>query len=249
MRNGSKVKLLIALAGPLTSVSLGALMLVSVAVVTAAPNPTASDAPWTVGGLGPLAMLLVWLGSANVLLGVLNLVPGSPLNGGAVLHSFLWAAGREPKRALNLASRVARVAAWSLIAAGLLTIALAPTTWTDAGVFGGMALVLIGWLVARAADQYTLQSAIDEMLESMPVTSLPGGEILSVPPNIPVSSLLSDYVLSANDCTWPVIDQGRLVGLVHPADVRNVPREQWDTTEVGEIMTGVDQWLEAKNMA
>ncbi len=60
-----------------------------------------------------------------------------------------------------------------------------------------------------------------------------------VPPNIPISNLVDQYVIGTDERFFPVIDNNRLVGMVCGEDVLKVPRERWDTTEVGEIMTAV----------
>ncbi len=84
---------LMAIVGPLSSLLLGALFLAlgsADARATLASHPLA-----TFSHLGPLATLLLWLGSVNVLLGLFNLVPGFPLDGGRVLRSLLWATTKD----------------------------------------------------------------------------------------------------------------------------------------------------------
>jgi CBS domain-containing protein len=59
----------------------------------------------------------------------------------------------------------------------------------------------------------------------------------TVTPTLPVSRLVYDYVMGADERAFPVMDGERLVGLVCLEDIRKIPREAWDHTTVGEIMT------------
>ncbi len=105
-----RAELLMALAGPLASLVLGAGL---VALASALAGPLEIDFERTSGAvrrLGPLATLLLWLGPVNVMLGLFNLVPGFPLDGGRVLRAVMWAATRNLRRATRLASQAGHLA-------------------------------------------------------------------------------------------------------------------------------------------
>ena len=84
----------IAVVGPVTSLAVGLISLV-----------TASLAP-----PGLLLLALQGLAGANLIVGMLNLVPGLPLDGGRVLKSIVWALSRNQILGTTVAAWVGRVA-------------------------------------------------------------------------------------------------------------------------------------------
>src|SRR5712691_7965306 len=70
-------ELLIAAAGPLVSLLLGAAFLVPALLSHRH---------------GPIAVMCVWAGLMNVSVGVFNLLPGFPMDGGRVFRAAMWAA-------------------------------------------------------------------------------------------------------------------------------------------------------------
>ncbi len=87
---------------------------------------------------------------------------------------------------------------------------------------------------------------IEDVLGSVCVAQLMNVNVPLVPPNIPVSTLVYDYIIQTDEHAFPVIDNGRLVGLVSIRDIRKVPRPGWEQTEVGEIMTAAAQLTTAR---
>ncbi len=95
-----------------------------------------------------IAHLLVeaatWLAGINLMLGLFNLLPGAPLDGGRILRAFLWRRHGDWPRATVFAARAGSIVAWVLIGFGVLEF-FAGTS------MGGLWLVFIGWFVLSAA--------------------------------------------------------------------------------------------------
>jgi Zn-dependent protease len=86
----ARIEFVIAIVGPITSLVLGfgILALASLMMSVSVSSP---EAAWTgMAELGPAMTLLAWLGPINIVIGLFNLVPGFPLDGGRVLRSILW---------------------------------------------------------------------------------------------------------------------------------------------------------------
>ena len=136
-RPGAEVR--IALVGPMVSLGLGV-------VLTALTQVT--------GALGAPALVLVtvsWLAAMNLLLGVFNLLPGTPLDGGRVLHGLLWRHSADRDRATQAVTRSGQVIGFLLAATGVLLML--------GGAWDGLWLVIVGWFLIGAASAAPNHSA------------------------------------------------------------------------------------------
>ena len=106
----AKSEFWIAIAGPITSVVIGLVLL-----------GTAWLGGWLVAGgpATPLTSVLVWLGYINILLAAFNMVPGYPLDGGRVLRALIWSVTHNADRATRLAAKVGQAVAFLFILSGL----------------------------------------------------------------------------------------------------------------------------------
>lgn len=137
---------LIAVAGPITSFLLAGLSLFL----------------WYVGhgaGWSPLVVgSAAYIGVLNLVLGVFNLLPGFPMDGGRVLRAVLWKTTGSVTSATRWASRVGAGMAWLLMAYGLWEM-------TTGAVLGGVWLVFIGWFIRHAARASYRQHLVSRMQE------------------------------------------------------------------------------------
>lgn len=65
--------------------------------------------------------------------------------------------------------------------------------------------------------------------------------VTSVPEDTPVRELIDDYLMTSDQSAFPVVRDGRLVGLVTMEDVRGTPRDHRDELHVSHIMTPADE--------
>jgi len=191
--------------------------------------------------LDPLTTLLLWLGPINLILGIFNLVPSFPLDGGRVLRSILWAATKNLRTATRWASWIGQAIAWLMIVGGIAMIFGTRLPFFGTGVVSGVWLAIIGWFLSNAAIQSYQQLVIHDMLEGVPVTRLMRTNVPAVAPTMSISALVDDYILHSDERAFPVLEGDRPVGLVTLDDVRKVARDAWETTTVGEIMTPAEQ--------
>lgn len=207
---------LIALAGPVTSIILGGAFVGLGAVI---------DQP-------QVAALVGWLGVVNVVLGVFNLIPGFPMDGGRVLLALLWRVRGDRVAATRSAALVGRLLAYLLIALGVFW-ALSPN-----GLFGGLWLALIGWFLSNAAEATVAQAGVERSLTGVRVRDAMDGEPPSVSPNESVADLVSERLLRGEDRSFLVLhDDGGLAGVVTLGDVRRLPRDDWAGARITDVMT------------
>lgn len=209
---------LIAVAGPLVSVVIGVSSLVL----------------WPIaeGVSEPLGAILHYLGFANLILVAFNLIPAYPLDGGRVLRAFLWGALDSVYRATRIASAVGVLIGFLFMAGGIFLVFRAPLS--------GIWLVAIGWFLQSAAQQSYQQLMVRRLFEGVRVGQLMDREPVTISPEVPVDQLV-DALLSYNVRSFPVIEDGRLVGIVTLTDVRNAPRNEWESRRVRDLMTPFDR--------
>jgi Zn-dependent protease/CBS domain-containing protein len=237
-----KGEFLIAIVGPITSIVLGGL-LVMIAVLLGAPQDTAFSPTGFLTEAGPAITLLLWLGSINVLLGIFNMVPGFPLDGGRVLRSIFWSITGNFRRATRYASRVGQFVAWIFIVAGIAMIFGLQIPFFGSGLIGGVWLAFIGWFLNSAAAQSYRQVIIEDILGGIPVDQLMRQDPPTVPSRYTIDDLINEHVMRSDDHAFPVIDHDRLMGIITLEDIKHVPRNEWPSTMVEDIMTPADKLI------
>ncbi len=232
---------LLAIVGPLTSLAIGGFCLLAVSLFAPLSADAALNPGLAFASLDPLTTLLLWLGSANIVLGIFNLLPGFPLDGGRVLRAILWGVTGNFRTATRWAAGVGQVLAWLLIFSGIAMIFGVEIPFFGTGLIGGLWLAFIGWFMSSAARQSYQQVVVHDMLEGVPAARLMRANVPAVSPGTSTSDLVHHYVMGTDERAFPVLDGDRLVGLVTLEDIRKVAREDWDTTSAAEIMTPADQ--------
>ncbi|HLH23197.1 MAG TPA: site-2 protease family protein [Chloroflexota bacterium] len=207
---------LISIVGPLTSFVLAAIFWAAHQLV----------------GLGdsPLGAALGYLAIINLILGVFNLVPGFPLDGGRVLRSAIWAATGSLRRATDIASYVGQGVGFLLIFWGVARL-------LSGDFFGGLWTAFIGWFLNSAAETTRQQQVLSENLRGVRVAELMDPHPPTTPPDLTVTEFVTEHVLRRGQRALLVTEAGRLLGIVSITDAKELPQEAWATTPVARIMT------------
>jgi Zn-dependent protease len=208
----------VAVVGPVTSLVLSG---IAYLVAVAAPRASAVEAI-----AGYLALI-------NALLGMFNLIPGYPLDGGRVLRAIIWQVTGDSRRSTELATAVGRLVAWGFMVWGFWRV-------LNDDVFGGIWIAAIGWFLQNAASASLEQAIAEQRLRRLRVGDVIRPDPTAVAPNISVAELVERYMLPGARRSVPVVDDDRVVGIVTLSDVRNVPPEERRTTLVRSIMGGRD---------
>src|ERR1700694_6046933 len=215
---------LITFVGPLTSLVLGTLFYIASAAIGAGANP------------GLLPATLSWLGYINLLLGVFNLLPAFPLDGGRLLQSLIWLRTGDRGRATSIAARIGMAFAILLIAYGLATFLVA------GNLIGGVWAVFLGWFLLSAARAEEAGGLIRQALSGISVGDVMTPNPVQAPDDISVEEALHGYVLTSRHSTFPTHDAGgRLSGLLTMAALKNVAPDARPTTRIREIICPLDK--------
>jgi Zn-dependent protease len=106
-----------AIVGPLTSLVLGGIFFgVSIFLMGKIISYNELFSNTVTNNYTGIESVIGYLAWINVLLGIFNLLPGFPLDGGRVLRSILWGSTRSLIKATNIAGRVGQFFGWALIA-------------------------------------------------------------------------------------------------------------------------------------
>jgi len=201
-----------AFAGPLTSFIIGA---VSLALFLLLGRFTVDSVAFE-----GVTVLVGLLGFYNVVLGIFNLVPAFPMDGGRLLRSY-YVSKMSYVEATRKAARVGRYFAIGMGLVGLLSF--------------NLILILIAFIVYMGASEEEQSTVISESLSGVTVRQVMTSSVEVIHPDISVQQLL-DLMLATRHMGFPVVELG-LVGIVTLSDVQKVPRDQLALTRVRSIMT------------
>lgn len=212
-------ELAIAVAGPLTNLLLAGVLLAAATVV-------GRD---TVTGV-----VLTFLGDLNAVIGVFNLLPAHPLDGGAILRAMLtWITG-DVVTAARWSSRAGQALGAVLVVGGVLGGFLA----SGDGSFGLLWLAVIGMFVLGAARAGLLQADVRARLEDVTVADLAQPLRWIGAMDWTVSMVVSRVARTQG--MGLVVDEGnRAVGIFGPDHLAEVPTNHWEHLTLGESMEAV----------
>jgi membrane-associated protease RseP (regulator of RpoE activity) len=164
------------------------------------------------------------------MLGLFNLIPGLPLDGGNILKALVWKITGNPYKGVKFASRVGQAFGWMAIASGLLPLLS----------YGGSLNfwnVLVGWFLLQNAGRAAQFATVQEQLAGLTAADV-------VTPNSPIvaaTTSLRDFADQriVNQDVWRKFlvtnAEGQLVSELMVSDLKAVPNDRWSTMTVGEL--------------
>jgi CBS domain-containing protein len=188
-------------------------------------------------GAQGLVVLGSLLGMVNVQLGLFNLIPGFPLDGGRVLRAGLWARNKDFNRAT---SQAALVGIGFGVALGLIGAIVMAGAWS--GILGqsiatnGAWLILIGAFLFAAALTNKRQVAPQIFLASVTVRQIMVHRIVTLLPDMSVQDAVDQYFVAQGCGEFAVCEEGQVLGVVTVRDVQALPPALWPRRRVREIM-------------
>jgi Zn-dependent protease/predicted transcriptional regulator len=220
-----KTEFWMGIVGPITSAVIGVVCL----ALAWALGWSAGATPGT-----PLLAMAVWLGYINITLAAFNMIPGFPLDGGRVLRAIIWWNTKDPSRATRIAARVGQLIAFGFIMSGFFRF------FTGAGL-GGLWLAFIGWFLLVAARESQTRVRVAEDLRGIRVGDIMTRECPTVDRHFNLQSFADDYLLRTGRSCFFVVENGHIAGRVTPQEVKEVARNRWPYTTVGDIMRPLDK--------
>jgi Zn-dependent protease len=187
-------------------------------------------------GYMPLLAMVTYLALLNLILGMFNLLPGFPLDGGRVLRAAVWGATRDFRRATLVAANTGRFFGYFMIFSGLFLL-------LHGDVFDGIWIAFIGWFLESAASSQVQQTMVRGLLVGHKVGEVMKREFEPLPGDLTLEELVEKHVLVGGQRAFIISRSGRPVGLLTLSTVREVPRSKWATTTAGEAMVPMERLI------
>lgn len=182
------------------------------------------------GSASPIAALTQYLMFVNLLIGLFNLIPAFPLDGGRVLRSLVWKATQSQERATRVASLTGSVLGFGLIGVGVVAI------FTNS-LITGIWLMFIGWFIQSTASSVRQSNSERLVVSGRTVGDAMDRQLRIVPPGLSLRRLVDEYIVAQMQRAYLVMLGDTFYGLITVSDVRSVPAEEWGTKWVSEAMT------------
>lgn len=211
-----KSEMVIAIVGPLSSLIIGFSFLIVVFLSPIILSPI-------------IYVSLLYTGISNIGLGLFNLIPAFPVDGGRVLRAFLWYRRHDILSATKTASRVGSFFAYGLMVYGVLQAFLF-------GFFNGFWLVLIGSYLNRQTKQAYIQVKNEAILSTLYAKEMMSIPHLEIPFDTLISDAVKDYFMIYKRLYFSVIQGDTIVGVVHINDIKKIPQNQRHQYIVGYVM-------------
>ena len=211
-----KSEIIIAAVGPLSSLVIGFVFLLIIFL-------SSSTLP------AIIFVSLFYTGISNISLGLFNLIPAFPIDGGRILRAFLWYRKRDILSATKIASRVGSYLAYGLMAYGFLQIVLF-------GFITGFWLVIIGSYLNRQTKQSYIQVKNMAALSTIYAKEMISAPQIKIPFEMLISDAVSNYFMVYKKSYFSVIQRDKIVGIIHMNDIKKIPNEQREEFIVGYAM-------------
>lgn len=203
--DSARTELLMTIVGPLTSLAIAGLFWLL----------------WVLGRHAHLTALIVVsrpVAIINLLLGLFNLLPAYPLDGGRIFRSIVWLIRKDFMKATKIATDGGVMLSYFLIALGLLAL-------LGGDIIGGLWFAIIGFFLNQSA-RYSYRETLDQqILEGVNVSEVINKDFVTVALGTPVRDFLTDFVLRYKQYDFLVQDKkGSISGIIELARVSRVNR-------------------------
>lgn len=169
------------------------------------------------------------LAFVNIVLGVFNLAPGFPLDGGRVLRSAVWKITGDFDKATRVAIIGGRGVALLMIVVGVIDL-------FSRGDFGGLWWIVLGWFLFQAASTASAQMEAKQVLSGVTAGQIMTPTPIAVDGGISLQQVFDEYFMQHNYSCFPVVLGGRVRGLISLRELRGVDRRRWEATPTLDVM-------------
>jgi Zn-dependent protease/predicted transcriptional regulator len=217
----------IALAGPITSFAIAAVL----ALILFLLSRVSLQSDFALYKI--VDVVLIYGTIVNILLGIFNLIPAFPLDGGRILRASILNWKKDYEKATKIAVRVGVIISYAFMGSGFIIMLLGD-------FFAGIWILLIGWFLNNGAQSYMSQYQLSSILSRVHLRDIMNTNIIFVKDTFTIKEALSEYFNRHAKDSFPVLDDQRhLLGIVTFKDASNILESSRDYVLVKDVMIPV----------
>lgn len=207
-------ELVISGVGPVTSLGVGAV----------------AGVAWYLGPGGLVGLAFEVLAGVNLLIGVLNLLPGMPLDGGRLLRAVVWQVSGDPHRGTTVAGWAGRVLAVLVLFLPVLLLALG----VEVGVTDLLVSLVLAWFLWSSATSAIKTAWVRSRIPRLQARQL-ARRTVTVPEDLPLAEAIRRAHVAQAGSIVTVDHAGRPAGIVNEVAVTATPEERRPWVSVGTV--------------
>ena len=186
-------------------------------------------------GAEVIRAVVSWLGWINLVLGVFNLTPAFPMDGGRILRAAIWWRTHNLRRSTKIASLVGQGISWLFIIAGLYLFFFASYG------FNGLWLAFIGWFLYGSASSGYQQLVLQQELQGHAAREIMTLDGVQAHSGMTVSELAGSVILPGDKRCFVVFDGACPQGLITMREIKAVPARDRAHRTVEQVMKPLDR--------
>lgn len=185
-------------------------------------------------GWPPLVVSLNYLGDLNLYIAIFNLAPAFPLDGGRALRAIIWHRRRNLVQATRIAGELGAVLAYALMAWACYRL-----VWHD-DLVTGIWMTLLGLFVFASGARAVRDIESRAVLSHEKVRRFMHSKLTTVPPHLTIAEVVERYALEHYQSDYPVVEDGRLTGVLTLQSILQLDRGKWPWLHVASVMTPIN---------
>ncbi len=211
-------ELAIAVAGPLLSLGVAAVLLPAAFIVDGA-------SPF----LSALAGGALVVGGLNLVMGVVSFLPGLPLDGGRVVRAIAWARTGDPDKAGRITAKGGRLLGWAVAGAGLVfALVDLPSE--------ALLLIALGWLLGGGSRTLEKRLALEAALRGVTVADALVTDILRVPAGLTVDTFAGRIAAGEGGGVAVVMQGDTVLGVLGGGKLKRIGAKRLAAVRAGELV-------------
>ena len=176
----------------------------------------------------------LWLARINLIMAGFNMLPGFPLDGGRVFRAILWHFSNSFSKANRIASAGGQIVALCFIGSGIISI-------FTGNYLSGLWIAFIGWYLNTAAANSANTVIKHPVLNNVKASQVMQNPVKSVSASMSLHQLITDYFIPHGIDLYTVTKDGQPVGVLTMQAAAAVPRSDWQSTTLGQVMVPLDR--------